>query len=196
MTAAASTGVGSAALGRPVEDSITLMVQWENLASGNLGVAVYTSSWAAPPADVHSQQRFFAMCHTGEVRVDQAHRGYTGSTDAAGFASHNPLFWKPTPCDGKFVGQGGYGYRSIEDFVKAAKLIRAGKATPADFDGSLATAGETLVHCFSLVLHSAAALCFEPNSSDSFPRASLCSWLHRSHDVSVNRGAGGGASVP
>jgi D-galacturonate reductase len=142
VTASAATGVGSAVLGREVEDTITLTVQWENLASGNTGVAVYTASWAAPPSDVHSQQRFFVMCHSGEVRVDQAHRGYTGSTDAAGFASHNPLFWKPTPCDGKFVGQGGYGYRSIEDFVKAARLIRAGKATPADFDGSLATAGE------------------------------------------------------
>ena len=38
---------------------------------------MYTSSWAAPKADVHSQQRFFYMGTTGEVTVDQAHRGYT-----------------------------------------------------------------------------------------------------------------------
>ena len=70
----------------------------------------------------------------GEVSVDQAHRGYTAATDgegheglrlavrdswgwaapfvasaflhaAAGFASPNPLFFKYTPDDGKFVGQ-------------------------------------------------------------------------------------------
>lgn len=28
----------------------------------------------------------------GELRVDQAHRGYTTSTDAAGFATLNPLY--------------------------------------------------------------------------------------------------------
>lgn len=129
-------------LGRAVEDTITLTVQWENLESGNQAIAVYTASWASPPADVHSQQRFFAMCHKGEVTVDQAHRGYTTATDAAGFASLNPLFWKPTPSSGKFVGQGGYGYRSIESFVEAVHEVRAGKSKPADFNGSLATLGE------------------------------------------------------
>ncbi|KAA0149726.1 hypothetical protein FNF29_05737 [Cafeteria roenbergensis] len=143
VTATAATGVGAELLGRAVEDTITLTVQWENLESGNHAIAVYTASWASPPADVHSQQRFFAMCHKGEVTVDQAHRGYTTATDAAGFASLNPLFWKPTPSNGKFVGQGGYGYRSIESFVEAVHAVRAGKSKPADFDGSLATLGTT-----------------------------------------------------
>jgi D-galacturonate reductase len=55
------------------EDTITLTVQWENLddasgiPNGSLGTAVYTSSWIAPPSDVHSQQRFFYM---GHVRLD------------------------------------------------------------------------------------------------------------------------------
>lgn len=142
VTATAATGVGAELLGRAVEDTITLTVQWENLESGNHAIAVYTASWASPPADVHSQQRFFVMCHKGEVTVDQAHRGYTTATDASGFASLNPLFWKPTPSGGRFVGQGSYGYRSIESFVEAVHQVRAGKSKPADFDGSLATLGE------------------------------------------------------
>jgi hypothetical protein len=40
-------------------------VQWKNLKSGFLGTAVYTASWAAPTADVHSQQRFHFMAHKG-----------------------------------------------------------------------------------------------------------------------------------
>lgn len=140
VTASASTGVGAEILGRPVADTITLLVQWENLPSGALGTAVYTSSWIAPTSDVHSQQRFFAMGHSGEVRVDQAHRGYGVGTDAGGFASVNPLFMKYTPTAGKFSGQGGYGYRSFEHFVVAAGAVREGAASPADFDdGSLAT---------------------------------------------------------
>ncbi len=80
------------------EDTITLTVQWMNNNSGNLGVAVYTSSWAAPKkAEVHSQQRFNYMGHKGEVRCDQAHRGYEYSHDDTGYATPNPLFMKYLP---------------------------------------------------------------------------------------------------
>ena len=128
----------------PTEDTITLTVGWENPASGNKATGVYTSSWIAPKSDVHSQQRFFYMGHRGEVSVDQAHRGYTLATDAAGYSSANPLFMKYTPdAAGFFAGQSGYGYRSIEDFVEAAAAIRAGEATVQSFEGKLATVKET-----------------------------------------------------
>jgi D-galacturonate reductase len=154
VTAMASTGVADPLLGLSAgaaegggaegggeksakcEDTITLMVQWENLASGNLGVGVYTSSWIAPPSDVHSQQRFFAMAHGGEVTVDQAHRGYSCATDAGGFASVNPLFMKYAPSSGAFAGQLGYGYRSIEAFVRAVADLRDGKVTLDDLNRS------------------------------------------------------------
>lgn len=139
-----ATGIGSAMLEREVEDTITLTVQWENLRTGALGIGVYTASWAAPPSDVHSQQRFFAMSHGGEVTVDQAHRGYTVAADETGFQSCNPLFWKGTPSDGKFAGQLGYGYRSIADFVQAAIAVNSGKARPEDYNGKLATLATTM----------------------------------------------------
>ncbi len=145
VTACASSGVASGLLDRPVDDTITLLVQWQNLPSGNMGTAVYTSSWIAPTSDVHSQQRFFVQAHKGEVRVDQAHRGYSCATDEGGFKSVNPLFMKYAPSAGKFAGQLGYGYRSFEAFVKAAAAVNSGAATPADFaDGSLATIGTTV----------------------------------------------------
>lgn len=65
------------------------------------GTAVYTSSWVAPKADVHSQQRFFYMGQKGEISVDQAHRGYTVAKDGDGFKSVNPLFMKYTPTNGE-----------------------------------------------------------------------------------------------
>jgi len=144
VVARASTGVAAGLLGRPCEDSITLLVTWLNLGSGTTGVATYTASWAAPRSDVHSQQRFFCMTHGGEVTVDQAHRGYTVATDASGFASCNPLFMRYTPDDGKFVGQHGYGYRSFEAFISAVRSIQAGEAVPSDFEASLATVNGTL----------------------------------------------------
>ena len=141
--ASAATGVAKG-IGIPAEDTITLTVDWRNIASGNRATAVYTSSWIAPKSDVHSQQRFFYMGHKGEVNVDQAHRGYTLATDVTGYAAANPLFMKYTPdADGYFAGRTGYGYRSFEAFVDAAAAIRAGDATARDFEGKLATVQET-----------------------------------------------------
>lgn len=144
VTGTAATGVADALLGRPCEDTITLTVEWENYPSGSKAIGLYTSSWIAPKSDVHSQQRFHAMAHAGEVNVDQAHRGYSLSTDAAGYASANPLFMKYTPdAEGRFAGQLGYGYRSIEEFVRAAQAIKAGHAKAAHFEHSLATIAGT-----------------------------------------------------
>ena len=131
-------------LGREVEDTITLTVQWKNLQSGALGTSVHTASWIAPPSDVHSQQRFFYMGHQGEVNIDQAHRGYGISTDEQGYKSANPLFMKYTPRDGRFRGQQGYGYRSIETFVLSADKLVQEPAKLAVFNKILPTIENTL----------------------------------------------------
>lgn len=146
VTVRASAATGwAASQGIATEDTITLAVDWINTRSGNKATALYTSSWIAPRADVHSQQRFFYMGHHGEVTVDQAHRGYTVATDANGFGSVNPLFMKYAPdAAGRFAGQSGYGYRSLEDFVQAAIAIREGVAVVDDFADCLATADETV----------------------------------------------------
>ena len=143
VVALSSTGVAQAKLGRPCEDTITLSVQWRTLATNALGHALYTSSWVAPKADVHSQQRWFYMGQSGEVTVDQAHRGYTVCTDSGGYGSVNPLFWKPTPSDGKFVGQACYGYVSFEAFVDAATAVNSGELTLDRCDRDLPTMAST-----------------------------------------------------
>jgi D-galacturonate reductase len=135
VSASASSGVACTRLGRPCEDTITLSVEWENLPSGNPGHAVYTASWIAPPGDVHSQQQFRYLAHGGELQVDQAHRGFIGAT-ATGQRSLNPLFMKYTPSNGRFAGQHGYGYRSIEVFLESART--------GVIDPRLATAASTL----------------------------------------------------
>ena len=116
VSASASTGVATS-LDLPTEDTITLMVDWVN-NSGTKATAIYTSSWIAAKAEVHSHQRFFALHHEGEVRVDQAHRGYDFASDSGGYQSPNPLFFRYTPdAQGRFAGQSSYGYQSIADFI-------------------------------------------------------------------------------
>ena len=143
VTAYSSGGVAKKK-GLNTEDTVTLVTQWENMQSGSAATAIYTASWIAPKSDVHSQQRFHYMGHNGEVQVDQAHRGYSLATDEDGFSSPNPLFMKYTPDhQGEFVGQNGYGYRSIADFIHAVRSVRSGRTTAEDWVGRLATVHET-----------------------------------------------------
>lgn len=145
VTASCSTGVAEKFLNRPCEDSITLLVKWRTIQSGNLGTAVYTSSWTAAKGDVHSQQRFYYQAAKGDVRIDQAHRGYFYTTDESGMQSINPLFWRYTPDTlGNFKGQNTYGYKSFEEFVVAVCAIRNKEATPETFDRSLPTIRSTV----------------------------------------------------
>ena len=79
----ASSGVvAEGLLGRPCEDTITLLAEWENITDGSLGHAVYTASWTAAKADVHSQQRFFCLMSGGEVTADQV--------NISPFSKHSP----------------------------------------------------------------------------------------------------------
>lgn len=143
-TAIAATGVAHATE-IPTEDTISLSVQWKNVSSGNLGVAIYTASWIAPTSDVHSQQRFHYMGQGGEVQIDQAHRGYQMATDDNGYSSPNPLFMKYRPdAEGNFAGEAGYGYQSIAAFVAAVRSIREGSTKAEDWEHRLASAKQTL----------------------------------------------------
>lgn len=144
VTALGSTGVAKTQYKMDTEDIITLSVQWINLESKNIGTAIYTSSWISAKSDTHTQQKFFYTGHGGEISVDQARRGYTLASDAAGYLSINPLYMKLVPTDGYFAGQLGYGYRSFEAFIDAVADLKAKKVDMDYCDLKLATVGTTL----------------------------------------------------
>ncbi|GBG62697.1 hypothetical protein CBR_g31714 [Chara braunii] len=141
VVAMASDGVANRMIDREVEDTITLMVQWRS-KDGSKGTALYTASWISPLGDCHTQQYFHYMGQKGELRVDQAHRGYTHAMDGHGFSSLNPLYMRYKPdAKGFFAGQMGYGYRSVEKFVETVRDLNSGKKSFADVEdeGVLAT---------------------------------------------------------
>jgi len=50
---------------------------------------------------------------------------------------------KYTPCEGRFAGQQGYGYRSLEAFIDAVRSINSGSRSVDDFKHSLASISST-----------------------------------------------------
>ncbi|KAI5243162.1 NAD(P)-binding protein [Aureobasidium subglaciale] len=138
VTGSASTGIATD-LGcvKETEDTITLVVDWEKKdGSGRRATGVYTASWTAPQkAGVHSNQYFHYMASNGEVRVNQAKRGYDVTEDETGLSWYNPFYMKYAPDEsGDFAGQGGYGYVSFEKFVDAIAALKDGKASLDDLD--------------------------------------------------------------
>lgn len=120
------------------EDTITLMVEWvkQDDPEGRRATGVYTASWTAPQqAGVHSNQYFHFMGSKGEVRVDQAKRGYDVASDTQALTWFNPFYMRYAPDEeGNFAGQGGYGYVSFEKFVDAVNSLNERKVTLEELD--------------------------------------------------------------
>lgn len=142
--ASKSVGIGKQLIERELEDTISLTVQWQNQRSFTEAHSIHTSSWIAPPSDVHSQQRFFYMGERGEITVDQAHRGYSVATEESKLQSPNPLFMRYTPQNNQFVGQNGYGYQSIKNFLVACNQLNTTSLPVSYFEDRLPTFGNTL----------------------------------------------------
>ncbi|KAI1437473.1 hypothetical protein GGR50DRAFT_685865 [Xylaria sp. CBS 124048] len=120
------------------EDTITLLVTWVKKGDpSKLATGVYTASWTAPQkAGVHSNQYFHYMAAGGEVRINQAKRGYDVADDSAGqLVWYNPFYMKYAPDEeGNFNGQSGYGYVSFEKFIDGCRAVNEGSLKPRDLD--------------------------------------------------------------
>lgn len=122
VSASASKGVATDLGCDPAtEDTISLLVHWVLKSDpSKRATACYTASWTAPQkAGVHSNQYFHYMAGKGEIRIDQAKRGYDVADDSQGqLMWYNPFYMRYAPDEeGNFAGQGGYGYVSFEKFV-------------------------------------------------------------------------------
>ena len=72
----------------------------------------------------------------GEIRIDQAKRGYDVADDAQGqLMWYNPFYMQYAPDEeGNFNGQTGYGYVSLEKFVDAVTALKAGRVSLEELD--------------------------------------------------------------
>ncbi|KAI5791916.1 hypothetical protein EDC01DRAFT_656566 [Geopyxis carbonaria] len=138
VTASGSRGTAEA-LGcvAGTEDTITLLTDWTKSSDpSKAATGVYTASWTAPQrAGVHSNQYFHYLASAGEIRANQAKRGYDVTEDDTGLQWYNPFYMKYAPDEeGNFGGQTGYGYVSFEKFVDACNAVNGGGVGVGEFD--------------------------------------------------------------
>ncbi|KDN52946.1 NAD(P)-binding protein [Tilletiaria anomala UBC 951] len=138
------------------EDNITLLVDYAILdaktqqpLAHRRATGVFTASWAAPTgAGVHSEQHFHYVGTKGELKLNQSRRGYSCVREegaGAGNTDFNPFYMKYAPdADGYFDGQTGYGYRSLELFIRACTEINSGRRDAQSYTGKLPTIHDTV----------------------------------------------------
>ncbi|KAH8692739.1 putative NAD binding Rossmann fold oxidoreductase [Talaromyces proteolyticus] len=139
VTASASTGTAwDLGCVPETEDTITLLVDWRKKSDpSRVATGVYTASWTAPQkAGVHSNQYFHYMGSQGEIRINQAKRGYDVADDNQGhLVWYNPFYMRYSPDEeGNFGGQTGYGYISFEKFIDAVTALNEGRVTLDELD--------------------------------------------------------------
>ncbi|TGO40669.1 hypothetical protein BHYA_0033g00230 [Botrytis hyacinthi] len=151
VSASASKGTAVGLGCDPItEDTISLLVHWVKKDDPNKrATGVYTASWTAPQkAGVHSNQYFHYMASGGEIRIDQAKRGYDVADDKVGqLMWYNPFYMRYAPDEeGNFAGQTGYGYVSFEKFVDGCRLVNRDGASAVKVldDRGLPTLGNTV----------------------------------------------------
>jgi D-galacturonate reductase len=139
VSASASKGTAVGLGCDPItEDTISLLVHWvKKTDPTKRATGVYTASWTAPQkAGVHSNQYFHYMASNGEIRIDQAKRGYDVADDSMGqLMWYNPFYMRYAPDEeGNFAGQTGYGYISFEKFIDGIQAYKEGRATLEELD--------------------------------------------------------------
>ncbi|THV53534.1 hypothetical protein BGAL_0048g00300 [Botrytis galanthina] len=151
VSASASKGTAVGLGCDPItEDTISLLVHWVKKDDpSKRATGVYTASWTAPQkAGVHSNQYFHYMASGGEIRIDQAKRGYDVADDKVGqLMWYNPFYMRYAPDEeGNFAGQTGYGYVSFEKFVDGCRLVNRDGVSAVKVldDRGLPTLGNTV----------------------------------------------------
>jgi D-galacturonate reductase len=61
---------------------------------GSVWIPQVSSNYQFTQGECHTRQHFHYMGQVGELHADQAHRGYNGATDEAGYAALNPLYMR------------------------------------------------------------------------------------------------------
>ncbi|KKY24814.1 putative nad binding rossmann fold [Phaeomoniella chlamydospora] len=104
-------------------------------ANTQLGDFNYFYSYMSQPkSQLETFKAWADMASKGEVRINQAKRGYDVASDES-FSWLNPFYMKYAPDEeGNFNGQTGYGYISFEKFVDAVNALKDGKVTLEELD--------------------------------------------------------------
>ncbi len=133
-----------AARGIDTWDSVHATIVWGD-ASGHEFVSQLAIGWIDPDStSALSDQRFLLVGSEGRFDLDQKDRGVALVTAKDGVETPNPHFSMTLEDVGTPTFQ-GYGYRSIERYLRDVEDVRAGRVRASDLDATRPSLRQALV---------------------------------------------------
>lgn len=124
-------------------DSVHATIEW-GAAAGQF-VSQLAIGWIDPNATpALSDQKFFLVGSRGRLDLDQVDRGVRLVTPESGVETPNPHFSMVLGEHDEAAFR-GYGYRSVERFLRDVADVAAGRVTPAALDAIRPTFRQALV---------------------------------------------------
>jgi predicted dehydrogenase len=126
-------------------DSVQGVIRWRMNGSDEF-ISHISTSWVDPQCSTAlSDQAFTVVGTKGRIVCDQKNRGLELVHETEGVQAVNPYFSAYLPGPDGTIQFGGYGYRSIRQFLVDCRSVTAGRATVASFDGTRPTFVQSLV---------------------------------------------------
>ena len=126
-------------------DSVHATIVWQGANSSEEFVSQLAIGWIDPEStSAMSDQRFYLVGSRGRVDLDQTDRGVKLVTGEAGVENPNPYFSMVLGDDDGLAFQ-GYGYKSIERFLKDASGVIRGDVEPEALDQLRSTFDQSLI---------------------------------------------------
>jgi len=126
-------------------DSVHATIVWEDAAKQGEFVSQLAIGWIDPNStSALSDQRYFLVGSSGRVDLDQTDRGIHLVSGPSGMETPNPHF-SMILGEGEGVAFQGYGYRSIERFLKDVARVKAGQISPSSLEGVRPSFRQSLV---------------------------------------------------
>ena len=126
-------------------DSVHATIAWQARGGGAEFVSQLAIGWIDPSSTpALSDQKFFLVGSRGRLDLDQTDRGVRLVTPEGGVETPNPHFSMVLGEHDEVAFQ-GYGYRSVERFLRDAADVAAGRVTPAALDAIRPTFRQALV---------------------------------------------------
>lgn len=135
-----ATGQKNLLLSRGIDtwDAVQAMIEWSAPGGGTF-VSTILTNWVDPPAKSAMSDQMIKWFGTlGRIECEQKDRGLSLINDR-GIQHVNPYFSDLLhDADGR-LQFGGYGHRSIEQFLTDVSRIASGEVAPAELRGARAT---------------------------------------------------------
>lgn len=134
-------------MGIETPDAVHAVILWQDPSGKENGFSShFSTNWVDPSrTSAMSDQRIWVVGTEGRLECDQKNRGLEQVSNESGIRAVNPYFAEYLPDSYGRTAFSGYGYKSINRFIRDVANLMDGKIVPEQLEGHRPSFREALV---------------------------------------------------